>query len=311
MTCWGATKSLRRTTKSLRLQPFHYSNRGHQVSRATVDRWCSAAKAKLWVWPDCYTIDTVRDMQSLLTGIVPGTVSNRASLYNCHFAFNTQSNKILGSDGYDNYQAPLGTHGEELFSRRMWVNGSIEYFQGSPALDQKIDCVETISSAKYLSSNVFVKISRIFTDRCTQLKIMKETRSIMYTNRPYKRDTAPRPTSLTECVKSCNASVSLEQQIRFSSLTSNLHKIHCDIEHCRKENFPQVVVSGPLLVLIMLHYFTCCYPRAVIRELSYRNSEPCFVDDIFKIALFRARLGWTIVILRNSRVLCEGTFTHT
>lgn len=43
--------------------------------------------------------------------------------------FNNQLNTKLGSDGYDNYQAPVNEQGEQLYLRRMWARGELSLCQ--------------------------------------------------------------------------------------------------------------------------------------------------------------------------------------
>jgi hydroxyacyl-ACP dehydratase HTD2-like protein with hotdog domain len=69
---------------------------------------------------------------------------------------------------------------------------------------------------------------------------------------------------------------------RFSALTANAHRIHYDQPYCREiEGYPDLVVHGPLLVLLMLELVR---PHRPVDTLSYRLRHPVFLGDPFLVA---------------------------
>jgi len=63
---------------------------------------------------------------------------------------------------------------------------------------------------------------------------------------------------------------------RFSALTFNGHRIHYDLDYCRNdENYPGLIVHGPLQTLLMLDLCRRHAPRPV-RRLDYRALLPVF-----------------------------------
>jgi len=63
---------------------------------------------------------------------------------------------------------------------------------------------------------------------------------------------------------------------RFSALTFNGHRIHYDLDYCRNdENYPGLVVHGPLQTLLLLDLCRRHAPRPV-RKLDYRAVQPVF-----------------------------------
>ncbi|GAA2931995.1 hypothetical protein [Streptomyces mexicanus] len=65
---------------------------------------------------------------------------------------------------------------------------------------------------------------------------------------------------------------------RFSALTANAHRIHYDAPYARdEEGYPDLVVHGPLLVLVMLELARRHAPDRTVRSVSYRLRRPVFV----------------------------------
>ncbi len=71
---------------------------------------------------------------------------------------------------------------------------------------------------------------------------------------------------------------------RFSALTFNGHRIHYDLDYCRNdENYPGLVVHGPLQTLLMLDLCRRHAPRPV-KKLDYRASQPVFQGERITVA---------------------------
>lgn len=71
---------------------------------------------------------------------------------------------------------------------------------------------------------------------------------------------------------------------RFSALTHNSHRIHYDEPYCRDvENYPGLVVHGPLLILLMLASVRAESHRAV-EHIAYRLHRPVFAGEQFVAA---------------------------
>ncbi|WP_405593634.1 hypothetical protein [Streptomyces sp. NBC_01092] len=67
---------------------------------------------------------------------------------------------------------------------------------------------------------------------------------------------------------------------RFSALTANAHRIHYDTPYVREvENYPGLVVHGPLLALLMLELVRRSAPERPIRSLTYRLHHPAFLGE--------------------------------
>lgn len=271
--------------------------------KSQVAVWAKQIKSRSWIWPDSYSVGNVSHLQTLLRQIIPSKSDN---IYGSHFIFNNQNNSQLGLDGYDNYQAPVNEAGVALFLRRMWVSGLLEYYGDGPKINDAIICKETINSVRTVSDSVFVTIGRDFAYH-NGTSVMKEVRTLIYTNEPFvKRESGDQIENLGDALHSYNFTLSLNDVMRFSSLSYNLHKIHYDVNYCRSENLANVVASGPFLVLIMLHYFASVFDLK-IKSFKYRNSEPCYIDDHLNVLI--RQLGgkeYEVYIAREGRKLCGG-----
>lgn len=67
---------------------------------------------------------------------------------------------------------------------------------------------------------------------------------------------------------------------RFSALTANAHRIHYDTPYVREvEGYPDLVVHGPLLALLMLELIRRNAPGRQLRTASYRLRSPVFAGE--------------------------------
>lgn len=98
----------------------------------------------------------------------------------------------------------------------------------------------------------------------------------------------------------------LSDVMRFCSLSYNLHKIHYDRRYCASENLPNVVVPGPLLALVMLHYVSSLLPDADIGRFVYRNSLPCYIDEPVELVLRAHNGGYDVRVMRGQQLLAGG-----
>ena len=78
---------------------------------------------------------------------------------------------------------------------------------------------------------------------------------------------------------------------RYSALTFNCHRIHYDRTYAvDTEGYPELVVQGPLVALLMLEHLHSQRPAATLRKFVYRAVAPVFcgedvtIDDAFDSA---------------------------
>ncbi|MGH2928623.1 MAG: hypothetical protein ACRDL8_10510, partial [Solirubrobacteraceae bacterium] len=67
---------------------------------------------------------------------------------------------------------------------------------------------------------------------------------------------------------------------RFSALTANTHRIHYDQRYVSEvEHYPDLVVHGPLLTLLMVDLVRRNAPDRTIASIEYRFRRPVYVSD--------------------------------
>ncbi|WPK26997.1 hypothetical protein PUMCH_004368 [Australozyma saopauloensis] len=273
--------------------------------RSEVQKWATQIKKKAWIISDTVSLGNVAHMRNLLTEIVPAEPESNKSLYGYSFLFNTQTNSDLGIDGYDNYQAPKSLSGQPLYLRRMWAGGEFEFVK-KPHLGEVINCRENITAARTIGNATFVLINRDF--KSSSSSLINELRTLIYTNEPFqetKREDSPEQ-SFDHLFKT---KFTLQHIMRYNFLTYNLHKIHYDAEFCRREGFPNVLVSGPFMVLILLHYFCSKYAGISIRKFKYRNSRPCFIDTDVTLGIKEGHGCFEVQLLCGQHIACSGVIS--
>lgn len=89
---------------------------------------------------------------------------------------------------------------------------------------------------------------------------------------------------------------------RFSALTANTHRIHYDAPYCREvEHHRDLVVHGPLLVVLMLELVRRQAPERNVASLSYRLHHPVYVDSHVSILGFPSATGADLQIATDER----------
>ncbi|MEW2355444.1 MaoC family dehydratase N-terminal domain-containing protein [Spirillospora sp. NPDC029432] len=67
---------------------------------------------------------------------------------------------------------------------------------------------------------------------------------------------------------------------RFSAVTANAHRIHYDLPYARDvENYPGLVVHGPLLAVLMAELPRAHAPERRVSALAYRFRRPVFAGE--------------------------------
>lgn len=293
-------------------------------------RWTSQIKNARWTWDDTVSLGQLKHLRTLLNEIIP---SKTWTLYGTSLLFSNQTNASLGLDGYDNYQAPQ-ENGRQLFDRRMWVSGRLK-FRKTPRIGENLRCIERVQLVRRVGDSVFVAVLRetrkldFDSDvegasvkvghENTGDVLVSELRSLVYKWRadvPEKTNseaTEATESSSTVASKefdpeaSTELTISASQVSRFSALQYNLHKIHYSRDYSLSEGLSDVIVLGPMLVNIMLHYFALVYPKAAIDLFAYRMSEPCYVDRPLRITMENGEKNVEITVWESHKKLCNGT----
>ncbi|KAI5309508.1 hypothetical protein KEM55_003097 [Ascosphaera atra] len=130
-------------------------------------------------------------------------------------------------------------------------------------------------------------------------------------NKPRRMSTA------TQNPEFCHAFIPTKSLLfRFSALTFNAHSIHLDREYARGvEGFPDLLVHGPLTLVLMLTVLRNYLAKAVgkdvaITRMEYRNLMPLFVEREMKICgrPKKSGKGWDVWIQNeNGEMAVKGT----
>lgn len=273
--------------------------------------WAAHIKKQAWIWDDTYSIGQIAHLSRLLRDILP-LPRPTSRLHGYNFIFNNQTNAHLGSDGYDNYQAPKDG-ARALFSRRMWVGGTLDHYSALQPNDV-VRCTERVRAVRQVGASVFVTVGREMTRG--EQRVMAEKRTLVYTNERYtekpRADNWTHKPSRTHSAGDIGAPAllfRLSDVMRFCSLSYNLHKIHYDRQYCKLENLANVVVPGPLLALVMLHYVSSVLPGVEIGGFTYRNSLPCYIDELVDLILRPHGKDYEVHVMRGLQLLAGGVVT--
>lgn len=75
------------------------------------------------------------------------------------------------------------------------------------------------------------------------------------------------------------------QLFRFSALTYNAHRIHYDQDYARQvEGYPNVMVHGPLLLLLALQSFRSQFDGKSLEEVTYEVRGPVYLGEQISIS---------------------------
>lgn len=250
------------------------------ITKECITKWANSIKPRTFSIKDSYSIGPIIKLTNLLHGIFKITPQNHLItpqenwFKGYHFIFNCQMNQQLGSDGYDNYQAPV-IDNHQLYLRRLWARGTIQFIQ-PPGINSGLGCTEQVKTVKPFNEDVFVDIERRYTSDDELLLV--ENRTLLYTNQMYSPNN--KTPKLTDHEPSITFKLSPIDLLKYSMLTYNLHRIHFDPKYAHSiENLPTLLVHGPLQVTLILYYFSLQHPRLIAHQFKYRTLEPFFVNE--------------------------------
>ena len=93
---------------------------------------------------------------------------------------------------------------------------------------------------------------------------------------------------------------------RFSAITFNSHRIHYDKDYAvKKENYPDLVVQGPLIATIVMNLIQSNNSAHHLKEFNFRNVSPAFVNQNLIIC---AKENEVLVVNDNNEILMEGKY---
>ena len=188
----------------------------------------------------------------------------------------------LGSDGHPKrggFLPPVP------LPRRMWAGGRIEFLQplrigDAVRRDSEIVSIELKSGRS--GDLVFVTVRH--TISAGGNVTIREEHDIVYRSAARPGDPPPQAKPAPEHAAWRRSLTGDPVMLfRYSALTFNGHRIHYDLDYARhEENYPGLIVHGPLQTTLLLDLCRRHEPRPV-KRLDYRALHPLFHAERFSI----------------------------
>ena len=76
------------------------------------------------------------------------------------------------------------------------------------------------------------------------------------------------------------------QLFRYSALTFNSHRIHYDRTYATEvESYPDLVVQGPYMAMLLMDHFLRTFPRTAVREFRFRAVAASYSGETIRLLL--------------------------
>jgi 3-methylfumaryl-CoA hydratase len=236
-----------------------------------------------------------------------------------HWLFHLDAD-VLNEDDYFERAGPDGVPIVFEDRRRMWAGGKIDFL--SPLLvDSNVEKTVRVTKVESKNSERYgemIFVTRESTLRTTANKEEVESPNIVdITNHVYLKDDAlyspptnpivldPQDFEWKHSVRADPVSL-----FRFSALTWNSHRIHYDLNYTTQmEGYPDLVVHGPILSMLMLDLFqentlSSNKPHPSYRY-EYRGVQPLFLrSDINLVGRRDDASSYSMYALNSSNEVC-------
>ena len=187
----------------------------------------------------------------------------------------------LGSDGHPRlggFLPPVGT------MRRMWAGGRLE-FKRALRIGEPLRRVTEILSIDFKQGRsgklVFVTVRHTVL-AAGEIAVIEE-HDIVY-REPAKPGDPPPAAKPAPSIAAWRRELVADPVMlfRYSALTFIGQRIHYDLDYCRQEGYPGLVVHGPLQTLLILDLCRRNEARPV-KKLDYRALHPMFHFERFSV----------------------------
>lgn len=216
----------------------------------------------------------------------PDAISDGTELSMCaHWAYFTPLHiqSGLSEQGYPrdgNFFPPINQ------TSRLWAGGRIEFKEplmvGAPA-QQHSTIISIEEKEKLGEQRVHMALQHQVSSRGAVA--IQEDQHFMFRNPAEKgaHPTRSRPLDIDpDWEKSTKPSSVL--LFRFSALTFNAHRIHYDQDFARnEEGYPNVIVHGPLLLLLALEAFRSRFDGKTLEHVEYKVHGPVYLGEEISI----------------------------
>ena len=191
--------------------------------------------------------------------------------------------------GMDGHPAKGGFLPPVPLPRRMWAAGEAELHQplkiGNPA--KRISTIESVELKQGSTGTlVFVNVRHDifqFDALC-----ISQVQNIVYREAPEQKEPVALPPG-KPAPDTCDFNRLIKPDpvllFRYSALTYNGHRIHYDRDYAmQEEQYPALVVHGPLLVTLLLELQRSQLADRDIKSFKFRAMRPTFDNSPFQVA---------------------------
>lgn len=196
--------------------------------------------------------------------------------------------------GRDGHVAPgVGLVPASPLPRRMWAGGRIEATRPAP-IGEKATKISEIASIVRKDGRsgpllfITLRHSLYVAGRRATTPVEVEEQDLVYRRDPAPPETeGPRrpdgPTPPKGAHWRRPLSVDPVLLFRYSALTYNGHRIHYDLDYCRRvEGYPGLVVHGPLLATLLLELVRDEGEDRPLARFSFRARSPAFDTELLE-----------------------------
>lgn len=272
---------------------------GSKITKSQFNSICNKLYAKTWCFKDVIsphmgkqvfvTVNSLLDTsQRFMSG--NHTFNGLDLKDRLHYGYtlalcNPVSNlEELGTDGFDNYHAPIVDENGEPFLRRMWISGKFKFTENNDLkYGDVIGFREVVTSIKHLArlNTITCEYERTFSN--SEGVAVIETRKLGYISEKYNDDKKFANSYEGVIDQSTMVKPTIISSFRTSAFCFNSHLIHYDSKYANTEGYPKIVVEGPLLVLLSMQHFWKSNPNIKFDYFDYKITSPVFVDDDIRV----------------------------
>lgn len=189
----------------------------------------------------------------------------------------------LGVEGHaklGGFMPPI-SFGSDVAPRRMWAGGTLHFERPIRLGEQAVKCsrVKSITPKQGRSGQLcFVIVEHEITAKGRRCLLEEQT--IVY-REPAKAGSQSVKAQAARSDASFSATYTPAPILlfRYSALTFNAHRIHYDVDFCRHEGYPDLVVHGPLVATLLLDLFYHKSPNQQLARFDYRARSPLFIQS--------------------------------
>ncbi|GGG26663.1 acyl-CoA dehydrogenase [Rhodococcoides trifolii] len=187
----------------------------------------------------------------------------------------------LGEDGHPVIGIPAPPEGGR---RRMFAGGRVTTF-GSLRIGEPATKVTSIAKSVDKTGRTGALTFTTVLQEITQggELVIREEQDIVY--RAGGSAPLPTPAPSPDPVTGPTLSLQVDEKLlfRFSALTYNAHRIHYDLDWCRKEGYDGLVIHGPLLAFMMADHMRRRGLSLHGRTFGYRLVSPMTQPQTFTV----------------------------